>query len=808
MRSQRAQLFSAGILMVAIVATTALAFEAPLFPNPIIPGSNEPWTLAVGDFDEDGRNDLVVPGAGSTSATVLLANGDGTFRRGTAPLSLAHGCTVADFDEDNNLDIACADGGTGALLVLGQGDGTFVPGTFVATTGSFSTAVVAGDFDEDTHQDLLIGFFNTHALALLTGNGDGTFAAPVDIGNPQVLTLAAVDLNSDTHLDLITADPAAGVSVRIRLGNGDGTFVDGAGLAGGDSPGAYVIDDFDGDTNLDLGVANSNSDDMSVFLGNGDGTFGVETRYAAGNQPFSISFADLDDDGAGDLVVGNNLDRFVSIYFGNGNGTFAAESRLDTVHTSGPLHIEDLDGDGRLDLTIGSYFWGTVNVLLGHGDGSFPLPVGTIESIPAANSVVRTAAGDFDENGLLDLALIHDPSSPPDGISIVVADGSGGFLLADTDIPGTDPSDLAIADFDNDTHLDVAVTNLTSNNGSIFLGVGDGTLDPEMPLALPRQPIAVAAGRFDGDAMPDLAVVSVFPSNTIRTTLSDGDGTFSGGVIHPITAPGSLTSGDFNEDGNVDLVRAGDARLMLGNGDGSFGPEIALGVNVPRFVTADVDLDGHLDLVAHGMELLLGNGDGTFAAPASIDMDAANSFAAVGDLNGDGRNDLVAAGTSLFGVRLALAGGGYAPPEFFATLSRSARGLFVSDADADGSEDLIVPSTGSVTVSLNRGTTTFGFSDPTTMKWPPLSGALSYNVYRGLIADLVDGDFDGLPDLGYGICVSTPDPDPTDGEFVDATVPATGSGFYYLAAVVDWEGERDLGATSAGLPRLTAGVCP
>ena len=86
--------------------------------------------------------------------------------------------------------------------------------------------------------------------------------------------------------------------------------------------------------------------------------------------------------------------------------------------------------------------------------------------------------------------------------------------------------------------------------------------------------------------------------------------------------------------------------------------------------------------------------------------------------------------------------------------------------------------------------------------------ASSYNVYRGVLSDLVDTDADGLPDAGYGTCQNDRDPDTTDNHFVDADVPPVGDGFFYLRAVVDSEGERGLGETSAGLARVPSTPCP
>jgi len=112
------------------------------------------------------------------------------------------------------------------------------------------------------------------------------------------------------------------------------------------------------------------------------------------------------------------------------------------------------------------------------------------------------------------------------------------------------------------------------------------------------------------------------------------------------------------------------------------------------------------------------------------------------------------------------------------------------------------------TLHAGRTATLVFAADGQTLTWQALEGAQQYNVYRGDLADLSDGNGDGLPDDGYGGCISDLDPDPTDTQFVDPHTPATGEGFFYLKTVVDSRAdERNLGATSDGLPRQFALAC-
>ena len=150
----------------------------------------------------------------------------------------------------------------------------------------------------------------------------------------------------------------------MLLGNGDGTFQAAVNYGAGDWPSSVAIGDLDGDGDLDLAVANDDSDDVSVLLGNGDGTFQPAVNYGAGDSPHSVAIGDLNGDGDLDLAVANQSSDDVSVLLGNGDGTFQAAVNYGAGDEPSPVAIGDLNGDGDLDLAVANAGSGSVSVLI------------------------------------------------------------------------------------------------------------------------------------------------------------------------------------------------------------------------------------------------------------------------------------------------------------------------------------------------------------------------------------------------------------------------------------------------------------
>jgi len=330
------------------------------------------------------------------------------------------------------------------------------------------------------------------------------------------------------------------------------------------------------------------------------------------------------------------------------------EIRTSTPTPTYSLVAGDFNGDGKLDLAVST--GPTLSILLGKGDGTF-----NVTTYPTTAQFVGTlVAGDFNGDGKLDLAF-PDPSN--NLVYLLLGNGDGTFTEVSTTAVGSNPVWAVAGDFNGDGKLDLAVVNQSDGSVSILLGNGDGTFAPQSAVKVGTTPNAVTVADFNGDGNLDLAVVNS-GSNNVSILLGAGDGTF---ILKSSpstgTSPFGIVASDFNGDGKVDLAvtnQCGNAKsckhptfgsvsILLGAGDGTFSvtSKVLVDHGNPLGIAAgDVNADGKTDLVVVGLNesaalILPGNGKGAFGAPIPM-MRFAPPFAgyvAVGDFNGDGRLD-------------------------------------------------------------------------------------------------------------------------------------------------------------------------
>ena len=348
---------------------------------------------------------------------------------GVNPLSVVAG----DFNGDGIPDLAVTDNyyaySSGVTILLGNGDGTFKTKS-TPSVGANPYEIEVGDFNGDGVPDLAVvnagsccDYVGT--VSILLGNGDGTFTPKSTFRG--YTTVAMGDFNGDGILDLVTANGSDN-TVTVLLGNGDGTFA----VKSHPSvhPGVMGVGDFNGDGIPDLAVVNNLDGTVTALLGNGDGTFTAKSTTSVGSGPLSIVVADFTGDGVPDLATANS-DNTVSILLGKGDGTFTTKSTPNVGSISYGMAVGDFNGDGIPDLVVanydGPYFASQMTILQGNGDGTFF--TGTTHSAAG----YELAVGDFNGDGLPDVML----ANPNGGAQLLLGEVATTAIANNVTVPGS-----------------------------------------------------------------------------------------------------------------------------------------------------------------------------------------------------------------------------------------------------------------------------------------------------------------------------------------------------------------------------------
>jgi hypothetical protein len=715
-----------GSLISVLVNKGDGTFKSPV--NYSIPGNAQ--AIAAADINGDGKLDLVVPTGGfSAGISVLLGNGDGTFGNPiqyTSNLlsSYSTSIAVADFNGDGKLDVALTNSDANVdAIVLGNGDGTFQNPPLLYSAGLLPAAVVSLDVNGDGKPDLAVaggyGVLSYYSLTTLINQGDGTFPSPSTYPVLQFPYSATIgDFNGDGYVDIVTTSVTQTGGVSVLLGKGDGTFQAHVDSPTEQSPYAIMAGDFNGDGKLDLVVADSTptSQLLSTLIGNGDGTFQNNISQIVPSSLGSLAVGDFNGDGKLDVAAVSYNTSTVSIFLGHGDGTFAAPVQYPTgpMLLSPPYHnvlVGDFNGDGKLDLAIATD--NGIAVLLGSGNGTFQ-PFNLIPSLsPSDPGDELLALADFNSDGKLDVAKATQSGI----INVAMGNGDGTFqqeqAFQTPSILNTES--VVVGDFNGDGKPDLAFASQSSNVVTILFGNGDGTFKGHIEYSVPSVSNNVnfmVAADFNGDGAPDMALTD-FGNSEVSVFVNQPVAAFAPRALKFANQGIDTTS----PEQSVTLTNTGAAPLAIASiasaGDFAQTNDCGSSLSIGNACTANVTFGPTVDGPRAGMLTFT---DKASVVPQMIALSGTGTGAGfrIGVAPGSSASQTVTAGqTASYSLAFTSEGG------FNGVVTLTCSGAPVGASCTATPDSLSLTSTSGATSTINVATTAVAMVAPTAPKSTP-----------------------------------------------------------------------------------------
>ncbi len=568
-----------------------LTVTTPLTCNPVsfapavnLTTANAPQSIAIADFNLDGKQDLLVANfAFDNAISIFLGNGDGGFVPAPSPFAFADQAvfvSAADFNGDGKPDISILRANHADVLVyLGNGMGSF---SFAggAPIGGAPYFFVVGDFNGDGKQDIAVSTSFSNNISVALGNGTGGFGPVSTFGVGEgPWEISKGDFNRDGKQDLVVTnvDSQNVGKVSILLGNGTGGFSNPTTLGRGNGAGGVVVSDFNGDSKQDLAVSNTTSGNVSIFLGDGAGGFGAATNFTAGQDPGSLTAGDFNGDGKQDLaVVTQTFVGLVSVLLGDGAGNFGAPSNVNVGDVPIAIALGDFNGDGKQDFVTANTNSENISVLLRNCSGFVvdgTITYGNAVGAPAQRFISNvTVTG----TGSPSVSTTTAPPGPNAGQYALSGFGSGAYTV----IPSkTGAINGSITSFDAAKiaqHV-AGIITLTGNQFLVADVSGNGTLSSFDAGQLARYVAAVPGSGSTGN-WRFVPVNRPYPSVTTNISAEDYSALLMGEVsgnwtntgARPIDSRRPILKGEPEEN----------IAVYLPNIESSGGKEIIVPVNV------------------------------------------------------------------------------------------------------------------------------------------------------------------------------------------------------------------------------------
>ncbi len=373
------------------------------------------------------------------------------------------------------------------------------------------------------------------ALATVNAYGAIRVAPPafdvaftVGVSNKGPCGLAVADVNGDGRPDLISANQGGGtVSVLTNTGHGD--FVLASWPVVGRRPIGVTATDVNRDGHTDLITANSGTNTLSVLTNDGHGGFALASSPTVGSGPYAVVAVDANEDGHVDLACVNSASNSVSVLRKDVSGNFGLAATVAVGSSPSGLVATDVNGDAHVDLVTANSGASSFSVLTNDGRGLFALA-----SSPAAGTRPKAVvAADANDDGRPDLFAVGTSGPGAHKLVVLTNDGHGGFALSATADVGVDPQAVAVADLNQDGHMDVVTANYGAATLSVLTNTGHGGFALATNLIAGNSLRAVLAVDLNGDGLVDIVAANEMDNSLsvfwVRAAVSF-QGEFSGRV--------------------------------------------------------------------------------------------------------------------------------------------------------------------------------------------------------------------------------------------------------------------------------------
>lgn len=602
---------------------------------------------------------------------------------------------VVDANQDGHQDIVSPGFAESRVhVILNNGAGNF-SNAISTMSGTFMIQVAAADLNHDGIPDIVVSnrgdsttFPNASVQALL-GDGSGGFVMSAEM-ETSLLTnrvIALGDVNGDGNVDIAISNSLlnpANSPVLLYFGDGLGGFPTNSTIAGANLPPNWLaISDWNGNGSLDVLVTTTSTPSLTHFTNDGAGLFTNAGQASLSTNPLFGIIIDTNHDGAPDAVLGRGGALSLGVYLNNLSNGFQPPIETTQPEVINDLTSGDVNGDGNVDLVVSSPTLKLARLLTSDGTGQFT----ETKSYQFQNGPVGVALADFDHDSKLDLAVVVGGQT-----TVLAGDGAGKFGTKPEPLPNL--TKFEIADMNLDGRLDIVSPE--TNNISIYPGDGAGGFGAKVnfPQAFSASKIVIADMNVDGK-------FDILQSNQSGGFLYYCAGDGAGSIATPSLMLASVCynfhAGDFTNDSVPDVFVLiggfGPGYVAPGNGDGTLGALLGPTTGVNGFQAStigELNGDGSLDVAlspfSGAVTAFFNDGTGNFGT--SIHFTGGPGRLFILDINHDDNPDFVVSagglGQPLY-VYFGTGNGNFAPP----VTANNKSATLMADVTGDGEYDFV-----------------------------------------------------------------------------------------------------------------------